>query len=477
MTALAWPITVVECAAALLLMIACARLLRLALWRLGAPAVDGDERAAIPSPAPLVTVQLPVRNERAVAERLLRAVARLEWPRDRFEVQVLDDSDDPETSARLDAVAAEVRANAGLTVEVLRRPDRRAAKAGNLQHGLSRARGELLLVLDADSQPPPSLIARLAARLAADDTLAFVQVRWAFENEAASPLTRAQALILGGHFAVEQAYRTARGEPVALNGTSVLLRRRDVEEAGGWVSSTGDASITEDLDLADRLLRRGRRGVTLLEPAVLTELPETMAAYRAQQERWVRGNGEAMRAALTRGGLGAVVGPLVRQARQPVLVVLALLLIARAFDLVPAAPWPWLWPLVAPLVVATFALYAASAARAIGASPVAAALRAPFVIALSMGLAPALTVALARGLFASRPGAFVRTPKRGDAPTRRRTPPLAFLELALGLAALAGAAHAALAGAWLTAVGTALFVATGPLWVGGATLIGSARSR
>lgn len=472
MTALGWVVAVVECAAALLLVVASARLLRLALWRLGAPA--DDTAPPPPAPPPLVTVQLPVRNERAVAERLLRAVARLEWPRDRLEVQVLDDSDDAETSARLDAVAAELRAT-GLAVEVLRRADRRAAKAGNLQNGLARARGELLLVLDADSQPPPTLIARLAGALAADDALAFAQVRWAFENEGASPLTRVQALILGGHFAVEQAHRAARHQPVALNGTSVLLRRRDVEAAGGWVSSTGDASVTEDLDLADRLLRLGKRGVTLLEPAVTTELPEAMVAYRAQQERWVRGNGEAMRAALTRGGLGAIVGPLVRQARQPVLVVLALLFTARAFGLVPSAPWPWLWPVVAPAIVVAFALYAASAARAIGASFVAAALHAPLVIALSMGLAPALTVALARGLLASRPGAFVRTPKRGDAPTRRRTPPLAFAELALGLAALAGAARAALDGAWLTAAGTALFVAAGLLWVGAATALPRSR--
>jgi hypothetical protein len=447
-------------------------LVRLAIWRL-----TTKVPAPAPPPAdhPRVTVQLPVRDEREAAVRLLRAVAALRWPRDRLDVQLLDDSEDRETSARLDAVAAELRAG-GLAIEVLRRPERRAAKAGNLAHGLAHARGELLLVLDADSVPPPDLVERLAAELATDDTLAFAQARWAFENERASALTRAQALILTGLFAVEQPFRASRRQPIACNGTSVLLRRRAVEEAGGWLGVDGsDASVTEDLDLADRLARRGLRGITLVEPAVVTELPESMATYRAQQERWLRGNGEAMRAALARGGLGAVVGPLVRQARQPVIVAISILVIARALGLVPAAPSPLLWPIVAPLVVVAFALYAVAAARATSASTLRAALAAPLVVALSVGLAPALTAALARGLLSSRPGTFVRTPKRGDAPTKTRVPTLAFVELALGVAALAAAARAAVDGAWLTAAGTALFVSAGLLWVGAATV--SARAR
>src|SRR5262249_42842717 len=155
------------------------------------------------------TVQLPLRNERFVAERLLRLCAALDWPRDRMEVQVLDDSDD-ETRAVVDETAAEL-GRAGLQIEVLRRQDRRGYKAGALQLGLERARGAYLLVLDADFQPAPDLLRRLMGPLLEDPRLAFVQGRWSFDNEDENLLCRLQALILHGLMAVEEARLSARG--------------------------------------------------------------------------------------------------------------------------------------------------------------------------------------------------------------------------------------------------------------------------
>jgi cellulose synthase/poly-beta-1,6-N-acetylglucosamine synthase-like glycosyltransferase len=455
-----WLLAVLEGSAFVLLGVAALRLFRLAWWAFG-----HDQRAPRSAPAgALVTVQLPVCNERGVVERLIRAAAALSWSNK--EIQVLDDSDD-ETREIVDRVAAEVGAT------VLRRGDRRGFKAGNLANGFAQARGEFLLILDADSQPPADLVEKLMAPLVEDPSLAFAQARWAFENERHSTLTRLQAAILTSYFSVEQAERTENGTPVSLNGTSVLIRKSAIEAAGGWLR--GDAaSVTEDLDLASRMLARGARGVMIDAVTVETELPETMIAFRAQQARWVRGNGEAIRAAL-RGRARGLVGPLLRQGRQPLVLLLSLLLPLRPLGLAGPSPWPeWAWPLALGLVTVAAAAYYSGAWKRIGRTPSEGAWLAGPLVLLSIGLSAAMTASLLQGIFSSRHGEFVRTQKKGEK-RRRGWPRLALVELLIGFSYL-GCISISIAYSPLSAAGHAL-LAAGWLWVAMESLAGGSAPR
>jgi cellulose synthase/poly-beta-1,6-N-acetylglucosamine synthase-like glycosyltransferase len=449
---LAWLVGVIQIATWALLIAASAHLLRSSVWALGRKL---DAPRPFAGEEPVVTVQLPVRNERFVVETLLAHVAALEWPRDKLEIQVLDDSDD-ETSALLDSLVEKLRAG-GHDAKLLRRGTRAGFKAGNLQNGLEQARGEWLLVLDADSRPPPEILRQLAGPLAADPKLAFTQARWSWQNESTSLLTRVQALILDGLFLVEQARLSALGKPVSLNGTSCLLKRAELIAAGGWIAGAG--SVTEDLDVAHRLGARGLRGVTLPELAVATELPETMRAFRAQQMRWVRGGAETLRAR----GLSVMGAHLVRHARQPLLLILPLWLAPVLIGKLAAAPsLAHVWPAVLALTWLAIGKYYAVARLRIGRSPFVAFALAPFIMALSIGLAWPLTRALVAGLFV-RKGEFVRTPKGGERAPGNRS---ALVEIAIGTAWLAVTVPLASSGHWLAAAAALFFVSGGLLWVG-----------
>ncbi|HRI51642.1 MAG TPA: glycosyltransferase, partial [Pseudomonadota bacterium] len=197
----------------LLLLAASAHLLKLGLWALArSRVVTAGAPPWAEADAPLVTVQLPMRNERFVARRAIEAACALSWPRGRLQVQVLDDSDD-DTVAVVDAAVAEL-AQRGHEVTVVRRAERTSFKAGHLDYALPSARGEYIAVLDADFVPPPDFLRRLVPELVGDPQLAFVQGRWAFLNEDRNLLTRVQALILYGLMLVEQAYLSAHGRPV-----------------------------------------------------------------------------------------------------------------------------------------------------------------------------------------------------------------------------------------------------------------------
>jgi cellulose synthase/poly-beta-1,6-N-acetylglucosamine synthase-like glycosyltransferase len=453
-------------------------LFRGALWAFGAPRLDSDGRpAARPKDdPPLVTVQLPIRNERFVAERVIRAADSLRWPR--LEIQVLDDSDD-ETSALIDRVAVELKGK-GRDVAVVRRPDRRGYKAGNLEHGLLRAQGEYLLVLDADSQPPVDLLERLMPPLLAAPRAAFCQARWTFDNESASLLCRLQALLLSGLFTVEQARLAAANGAVPFNGTAGVWRRAAIEAAGGWHAD--DSALTEDLDLTYRARLAGYTGLHHPEVAVRTELPATMAAFRAQQARWVRGAGLVGRTLFRRllGGAAPaeerarMLAHLLRHGRQPLIVAVTLLVCARALG-VGSAPLPaWVWP--ATLAWATMAVvaYYAAALRRLGRTGLSTLWLGPLLLPLSVGLSFELTLALCGGLAGRRGGGFQRTPKTGGATTvprgyRAHAPVLAVVETVLGLSATAAAGAALMRGDPLRASGV-LLLAAGYLWVGLASL-------
>lgn len=249
--------------------------------------------AASPAPSltayPLVTVQLPLYNERYVVKRLLDAVAGLDYPRQRLTIQVLDDSTD-DTSA---IAAAQLRqmARAGFRVQHIRRDDRRGYKAGALKLGMEHAPADFYAIFDADFVPPPDFLSRTLPHLLADPRLGMAQGRWAHLNGDESPLTGGQTLAIDAHFLIEQSARCAGGLWSSFNGTGGVWRATCIREAGGWA----DTTLTEDLDLSYRAQLAGWRLLTLPDVVVPGELPTQMTAFKQQQGRWARGTTQCLR--------------------------------------------------------------------------------------------------------------------------------------------------------------------------------------
>jgi cellulose synthase/poly-beta-1,6-N-acetylglucosamine synthase-like glycosyltransferase len=242
---------------------------------------------------PIVTVQLPVYNERYVVERLLAAAAALDYPPDRLEIQLLDDSTDETVGIAARAIAA-LRLR-GIDAVHLRRGSREGYKAGALQFGLERARGSLLAVFDADFVPPPRFL-RETVPYFVDPVVGMVQARWCHLNPDHSVLSRVQAISLDGHFMIEHSARSNGGRYFNFNGTAGVLRSTCVVESGGWQSDT----LTEDLDLSYRAQLHGWRFVFASQVGCPAELPVEMNAFKAQQHRWVRGSIQVARKLLPR---------------------------------------------------------------------------------------------------------------------------------------------------------------------------------
>lgn len=255
------------------------------LWHRSCPLPPRPPRAG--DDAPRVLLQLPLYNEESVVDGLLDAVAALDWPRSRLEVQVLDDSSDG-TPARVSARLPGLRA-AGLSITHVRRGSRAGFKAGALAAGLERSTAPLVAILDADFRPRPEWLRRAVAWM--DPDVGLVQCRWSFLNPRDSLLTRAQALHLDAHFALEQQARSAGGLWMGFNGTAGVWRRSAIEAAGGWEGDT----LTEDLDLSYRAQRAGQTLRYVDGIDVPCELPDSLAAVRAQQHRWIRGGAQVAR--------------------------------------------------------------------------------------------------------------------------------------------------------------------------------------
>jgi cellulose synthase/poly-beta-1,6-N-acetylglucosamine synthase-like glycosyltransferase len=242
-----------------------------------------------PTDLPPVTVQVPIYNERHVVERVIDSVAALDYPRDRLEIQILDDSDDETT--RLARARAARHRERGVDVRVLRRPAREGFKAGALAWGLARARGTLVAIFDADFHPRPDFLRRTVPHFRADPALGMVQTRWSYLNDEYSPLTRAQRLALDGHFIVEQMGRSCAGLLMNFNGTGGVWRRDCIAEAGGWQPDT----LSEDLDLSYRAQLAGWRCLYLPHVDSPAELPPQVAAFKRQQARWAQGSIQCLR--------------------------------------------------------------------------------------------------------------------------------------------------------------------------------------
>ncbi|MEW5961397.1 MAG: cellulose synthase family protein, partial [Chloroflexota bacterium] len=431
---------------------------------------------------PAVTVQLPIYNELYVAERLIEAAARLDYPAGRLEIQVLDDSTDE--TVQLSGAAVERWRSRGVNIVHVHRTARPGFKAGALAAGLERAHGEFLAIFDADFIPPPDFLKQTLPYFSQRPNLAFIQTRWGHVNSHYSFLTLLQSLAIDAHFMIEQFARSQAGLWFNFNGTAGVWRRAALEDAGGWRADT----LTEDLDLSYRALLRGWQAHYLRHVVVPAELPVSFMAYRRQQHRWARGSLECavkllpqvwdspaslarkLAATLHLTGYGVhlllfalvLLYPIVLLLTQRYANLISLFGIAAIFNATAFAP----------------TIFFVTAQQQLGRRwwrqlPVIL-----FITALGAGMM-LNTVRAALHLFGNRRPTFERTPKFGILNkaqdwTRRRYQlyfdPLIWFELALALLNLGTVVLALQAGNWIIAVYAALFCA-GLLFTSGFTLV------
>jgi cellulose synthase/poly-beta-1,6-N-acetylglucosamine synthase-like glycosyltransferase len=366
---------------------------------------------------PHVTVQLPVFNERAVVERLIDAACRLDWPSDRLEIQVLDDSTD-DTVALSRAVARRWRAR-GVSVQVLHRTERTGYKAGALAAGLQVAKGSLIAVFDADFVPQSDFLQQVVPHFEGRPDVGMVQARWGHLNEHSSLLTRLEAVLLDGHFVLEHTARHRSGRFFNFNGTAGIWRKQCISEAGGWQHDT----LTEDLDLSYRAQLAGWSFVFLTDTVVPAELPTDMAAFKTQQHRWAKGTIQTARK-LMRPILSAALPARVRleafvhlssNFAYPLVLGLAILLPPTIFIRGRSGLMELLLLDLPAFVLSSVsvAVFYLAAEREAHGTVWGRVWRVPLVMSLGIGMAVSQTVAVVEGLF-GRDVTFVRTPKAGD---------------------------------------------------------------
>jgi cellulose synthase/poly-beta-1,6-N-acetylglucosamine synthase-like glycosyltransferase len=410
---------------------------------------------------PHVTIQLPLYNEATVAERLLDHVSKIEYPRSRLEIQVLDDSTD-ETRA-LVRTHVETLAKTGLDIVYIHRVDRTGYKAGALDAGLKVAKGDLVAIFDADFLPQPDFLRALVPHFVSDPKVGMVQARWGHLNREHSLLTRVQALMLDGHHLVENTARAASGWLFNFSGTGGMWRKEAIQTAGGWQHDT----LTEDLDLSYRAQLAGWKFVyreTVVTPA---ELPEDISAFRAQQYRWAKGTVQTARKLLSR----VMTADLTLTQRieaffhltphfaYPLMVFLSVLLLP-ALILMPATNPTTMLMIDLPLCIGTtgsLAAFYCMAELAQGRRRRDAFRQLPALLALGAGLAPHLTKAVFEGL-RSMAGEFVRTPKKGGAANRYHArADLPMVEIALCLFSFASTVASVETGHWFATPFAMLF--------------------
>ncbi len=243
---------------------------------------------------PFVTVQLPIFNEMYVVERLIDNIARFDYPKDKFEIQVLDDSTDE--TVEISRGKVNEWKEKGINIELVTRTNRVGFKAGALSEGLKTARGEFIAIFDADFVPGADFLKRTVPYFISDPNIGVVQTRWEHLNKNYSILTKIQAFALDAHFTVEQQGRNAGGYFINFNGTAGVWRRKTIDDAGGWASDT----LTEDLDLSYRAQIKGWKFKYLEDVGAPAELPVAMNAIKSQQFRWTKGGAETARKNISR---------------------------------------------------------------------------------------------------------------------------------------------------------------------------------
>lgn len=237
----------------------------------------------MPTEVPMVTVQLPLFNEVYVVERLIESVCAMEYPKERMEIQVLDDSTDETVEVTRQIVAR--YASQGFDIKHIHRTNRAGYKAGALKEGLAIAKGDYIAIFDADFVPKAEFLQKTIPHFFSGEKVGMVQTRWEHLNEDYSFLTRAQALALDGHFAIEQEVRNKAGFFINFNGTAGVWRKEAIYDAGNWHYDT----ITEDTDLSYRAQLRGWKFIYLNDVTSPAELPAEINAFKAQQFRWTKG--------------------------------------------------------------------------------------------------------------------------------------------------------------------------------------------
>lgn len=235
--------------------------------------------------APKVTIQLPMFNELYVAERIIETTAAFNYPKDKLEIQVLDDSTD-ETVEVIAKKVAEIAAT-GVNIKHIHRVDRTGYKAGALDAAMDRVEGEFIAIFDSDFVPDQNFLLKTIPFFQ-DPNIGVVQTRWGHLNKDYSILTELQAFGLNGHFAIEQGGRNSSGHYINFNGTAGIWRKTCIEAAGGWEHDT----LTEDLDLSYRAQIKGWKFKYLENVISPAELPITMSALKNQQHRWMKGGAE-----------------------------------------------------------------------------------------------------------------------------------------------------------------------------------------
>ncbi len=233
---------------------------------------------------PAVTTQIPVYNELNVIERIIRSASLMEYPPEKHEIQILDDSTD-KTSEFIDRLAAELNGE-GVNIKVIRRKTREGFKAGALANGFDVAQGELTAIFDADFVPPKDYLLKTVRYFMADENLGLVQARWGHLNRRKSLLTRLQSIGIDGHFMIEQSARNWGNLFMNFNGTAGVWRKQAIADGGGWEWDT----LTEDMDLSYRVQAAGWGAVYLPDLIVPAEIPEDINAFKSQQFRWAKGS-------------------------------------------------------------------------------------------------------------------------------------------------------------------------------------------
>ena len=429
---------------------------------------------------PLVTVQLPMFNEMYVAERLLDSIAKLEYPKDRLEIQVLDDSTD-ETRQIAKAKVGELRER-GFDAVYIHRTDRTGYKAGALEEGLKVAKGEFVMVFDADFVPTASILEKLIHHFT-DPKVGMVQARWGHLNREYSVLTHAQSMMLDGHFVIEHIARNRSGRFFNFNGTAGIWRKATIVDAGGWQHDT----VTEDMDLSFRAQLNGWRFVYVHDAIAPAELPCEMNSFKTQQFRWAKGSAQTtkkliwtvLKADIPFKVKLEVIFHLTNNFAYLFLVVLALLqlpnmLLRRTMER------PELLLLDVPLFAATcgsITVFYLVTHKVLYGDLWTAIKRLPLMMALGIGLSINNARAVVEGLF-GKDLTFVRTPKHGVTQNgeawkkkkyKARWPTHSLVELGFGLYFVVTIALAVITGSWVSIPFLVLFM-IGFLYVGSLSL-------
>ena len=429
---------------------------------------------------PVVTVQLPMFNEMYVAERLLESIAAIDYPKDKLEIQVLDDSTDETRSIAKNKV--EELVERGFDAVYIHRTDRTGYKAGALEAGVAVAKGDYLLVFDADFVPTVSIVRDLIHHFS-DPTVGMVQARWGHLNRDYSMLTRVQSMMLDGHFVVEHIARNRSGRFFNFNGTAGIWRKAAILDAGGWQHDT----LTEDMDLSFRAQMRGWRFVYVPDALAPAEVPCEMNSFKTQQFRWAKGSAQTAKKLL----------PIVLRAKLPwkvkleaifhltnnfaylFLVILAMLQLPNMI-LRQQMQRPELLLLDVPLFALTsgsIVLFYLTTHRALYNNLWEAVRRLPLMMALGIGLSLNNARAVVEGLF-GRESEFVRTPKHGVTGAdqswskkkyRAGKNIFSWIELGFGIYFVATIALGVFIGAWASIPFLVLFM-VGFLYVGGLSL-------